>query len=49
MLIALAMKALPRVRRPQGTYLWLVVAVCALTAATAVFSAVAGIGGLPEQ
>jgi Mn2+/Fe2+ NRAMP family transporter len=48
-LVALAMKALPPAHRLRGAYLWLVLAVCTLTAATAVFGAVAGICGMPEQ
>ncbi len=43
-LIALSIKALPRARRLHGPYLWLVLAVCAATAATGAYSAMSGSG-----
>jgi Mn2+/Fe2+ NRAMP family transporter len=44
-LIALAVKALPRVHRLQGWYLWAVVIVAAITCALGVFGGLSG-GGL---
>jgi Mn2+/Fe2+ NRAMP family transporter len=46
LLIALAVKALPAERRLRGVYLWLVLAVCTLTAAVGVFGGIAGSGWL---
>ena len=43
-LIALAMKALPPAQRLRGPYLWLVLAICAITAAVGVFSGISGAG-----
>ncbi len=43
-LIALAVKALPASERLRGPYLWLVLAVCAVTAAAGVLGGVSGLG-----
>ncbi len=43
-LIALAIRALPPQRRLRGWYLWLVVAIAALTSGLGVFGAIAGMG-----
>jgi Mn2+/Fe2+ NRAMP family transporter len=43
-LIALSVMALPPAHRLRGPYLWLVLTVCALTAATGVFGGVSGLG-----
>ncbi|HEY0182450.1 MAG TPA: divalent metal cation transporter, partial [Rhodopila sp.] len=43
-LIALAMKALPRADRLRGIYLWVVVAVAAITCALGVFGGLSGAG-----
>jgi Mn2+/Fe2+ NRAMP family transporter len=43
-LVALAMKALPHAHRPQGAYLWLVLAVCTIGGAIAVLSSISGLG-----
>jgi hypothetical protein len=43
-LIALAMRALPRAHRLRGGYLWLVLAVSALTCALGVFGGLSGAG-----
>jgi len=43
-LIALSVTALPPARRLRGVYLWLVLAVCMLTAAAGVFGGVSGLG-----
>ena len=44
LLIALAVKALPPAHRLRGPYLWLVLAVSALTCARGVFGGVSGLG-----
>jgi hypothetical protein len=38
------MKALPHAHRPQGAYLWLVLAVCTIGGAIAVLSSISGLG-----
>jgi hypothetical protein len=43
-LIALAMTALPDARRLRGVYLWMVLAVCGLTASVAVLGGIFGLG-----
>ncbi len=43
-LIALAMMALPEARRLRGAYLWIVLAVCGLTASVAVLGGIFGLG-----
>ncbi len=43
-LIALAVKALPQAHRLRGPYLWLVLAICALTCALGVFGGFSGAG-----
>jgi Mn2+/Fe2+ NRAMP family transporter len=44
LLIALAMRALPRAHRPRGTYLWLTLLVACATSAIGVFAALSGAG-----
>lgn len=44
MLIALAVRALPRAHRLRGAYLWVVLAVCTLTGGTAVLAGISGLG-----
>jgi hypothetical protein len=44
LLIALAVTALPAAQRLRGPYLWLVLAVCSVTAAVGVFGGLSGAG-----
>jgi Mn2+/Fe2+ NRAMP family transporter len=43
-LIVLAVKALPRAHRLRGFYLWIVIAVAAVTCALGVFGGLSGVG-----